>query len=65
MNNLLRELQTFKVFLRYYFRCLKISLENAYFLFDTDYINNLEIGTTKYLKDIHTYLFNGLYDFVG
>jgi len=43
----------------------KKSLENAYRLFDTDDINKIEIGTTKGLKDIHLYLFNGLYDFAG
>lgn len=43
----------------------KKSLENAYRLFETDDINKFEIGTTKGLQQIHSYLFNGLYDFAG
>jgi len=43
----------------------KNSLANAYRLFESDDINTIEIGTTKGLKDIHRYLFEGLYDFAG
>ena len=43
----------------------KKSLENAYRLFDTGYINKIEIGTTKGLQQIHKYIFDKLYDFAG
>jgi cell filamentation protein len=43
----------------------KQSLENAYRLFETKAIDNIEIGTTKGLQKIHQYLFGGLYDFAG
>ena len=43
----------------------KLSLDNAYALFDTKYISNIEVGTTKGLQDIHKYIFDGLYDFAG
>ena len=43
----------------------KKSLENAFRLFDTEDSSKIEIGTVKGLKDIHIYLFNGLYDFAG
>ncbi len=43
----------------------KISLENAFNLFDSGAIESIEIGTLNGLKQIHLYLFDGLYDFAG
>lgn len=43
----------------------KKSLENAKELFSSDAINDVEVGTTKGLQQIHKYLFDGLYDFAG
>jgi cell filamentation protein len=43
----------------------KHSLENAYRLFESDDISKFEVGSTKGLLQIHTYLFQGLFDFAG
>ncbi len=43
----------------------KKSLENAKKLFSSGNINDIEVGTTKGLQQIHKYLFAGLYDFAG
>jgi cell filamentation protein len=43
----------------------KLSLANAYKLFETGAINQIEIGTTKGLQQIHLYLFKDLYGFAG
>ena len=41
------------------------SKTKAYALFDSSFISNIEVGTTKGLQQIHGYLFGGLYDFAG
>lgn len=41
------------------------SLEKAKLLFSTGRIDEIEIGSTKGLQDIHLYLFDGLYPFAG
>jgi cell filamentation protein len=41
------------------------SKTKAYALFESSFIENIEVGTTKGLQQIHGYLFGGLYDFAG
>lgn len=41
------------------------SKQKAYTLFDSSFIDSIEIGTVKGLKQIHSYLFGGLYGFAG
>jgi cell filamentation protein len=41
------------------------SKKKAYTLFESNLINDHEVGTTKGLQQIHAYLFGGLYDFAG
>lgn len=41
------------------------SKTKAYALFNSSFINSIEVGTTKSLQQIHAYLFGGLYDFAG
>lgn len=41
------------------------SKQKAYSLFESSFIDGIEVGTTKGLQQIHAYLFGGLYDFAG
>jgi cell filamentation protein len=41
------------------------SKKKAYTLFESQLVDEIEIGTTKGLQQIHAYLFGGLYDFAG
>lgn len=41
------------------------SKKKAYTLFEGNFLEQIEIGTTKGLQQIHAYLFGGLYDFAG
>lgn len=41
------------------------SKQKAYALFESGIINEIEVGTVTGLKQIHAYIFGGLYDFAG
>ena len=41
------------------------SKKKAYAFWESDLINDEDIGTTKALQQIHAYIFGGLYDFAG
>ncbi|NDV46686.1 hypothetical protein D0T49_06460 [Paludibacter sp. 221] len=41
------------------------SKKKAYSFFESSFIDEAEIGTTKSLQQIHAYIFGGLYDFAG
>lgn len=41
------------------------SKKKAYSLFESNLIEDEEVGTTKSLQKIHAYIFGGLYDFAG
>lgn len=41
------------------------SKQKAYALFESGLIDEIEVGTTKGLQQIHGYIFGGLYDFAG
>jgi cell filamentation protein len=41
------------------------SKSKAFALFESSFINNIEVGTVKGLQPIHAYLCGGLYDFTG
>jgi len=43
----------------------RITKLKALELFDTNKINEIEVGTTKGLCEIHRFLFNDIYDFAG
>jgi fido (protein-threonine AMPylation protein) len=41
------------------------SKTKAHALFDSSFIDSIEVETSKSLQQIHGYLFGGLYDFAG
>ncbi len=41
------------------------SKQKAYQLFESSFIDSIEVGTTRGLQQIHSYLFGGLYSFAG
>ena len=41
------------------------SKQKAYELFESGFIDNIEVGTATGLRQIHGYIFGGLYDFAG
>nr|WP_317195842.1 Fic family protein [Sphingobacterium tabacisoli] len=41
------------------------SKNKAYALFESSFIDSIEVGTIKGLQQVHAYLFGGLYDFAG
>ena len=41
------------------------SKQKAYELFESGFIDEIEVGTVKGLQQIHGYIFGGLYDFAG
>ena len=41
------------------------SKKKAYELFESGFVSEIEVGTTKGLRQIHGYIFGGLYDFAG
>ncbi|ARN78443.1 cell filamentation protein Fic [Nonlabens spongiae] len=43
----------------------KQSLQKAYDLFESGKIDRIEVGSTRGLQEIHSYLFNDLYDHAG
>ncbi len=41
------------------------SKTKAYALYESSFVNSIEVGTAKGLQQIHAYLFGGLYNFAG
>lgn len=41
------------------------SKQKAYELFESGFVDEIEVGTVKGLQQIHNYIFGGLYDFAG
>lgn len=41
------------------------SKQKAHALFESSFIERIEVGTTKGLQQVHAYLFGGLYNFAG
>ncbi len=43
----------------------ELSKIKAYVLWESGVINEIEVGTVRGLRQIHSYIFGGLYDFAG
>ena len=41
------------------------SKQKAYELFESGFVDNIEVGTVAGLQQIHSYIFGGLYEFAG
>ena len=48
-----------------YISCINVPFSNAISLLEGGLIESIEVGTVKGLKQIHSFIFGGLYDFAG